>query len=140
MKNWPSNFQSFSFQSSNFQFCHFSPLTFNYCQFSILLDLSYLLPLSEPKRRHFDFFFFVIKKIKKTVIKKKTFFSHSLSCRTLSLFLILYLFVSQCRGVRPHRRHRPPPFHLSLFITHSTKIWNPKSHTPSPPKSETQRK
>ena len=51
-------------------------------------------------------FFFVIKKIKKTVIKKKVFFyfSHFLSCHC-----------------------RPPPLCLFLFVTHSTKIWNPKS-------------
>ena len=148
MKNWPSNFQSFSFQSSNFQFCHFNLLTFNYCQFSIPLDLNYLLPLSEPKRRCFDFFFFffVIKKIKKTVIKKKTFFfSFSLLSDSLSLFLILYLSVSQCRGARPHRHHRPPPTTSlpppastfpSLSLHHSLhQNLKPKENnlTPSPP-------
>ena len=69
MQNWSSIFQSFSFQSSNFQFCHFSPLTFNCYQFSILLNSSYVLPLIEPKRCRFDFFFNKFQNLKK--IKKK---------------------------------------------------------------------
>ena len=145
MQNWLSNFQHFSFQSSNFQFCHFNSLTFNCCQFCIPLDLSYLLPLSESKQRRFDFFF-NLKKIKKTIIKK-IIFSHFLSCRTLSLSFSFPISLSHnvvvqgltaTAGLHPqppcHRR--PPPLHLSLFITHSTKIWNPTSHTPSPPKSK----
>ena len=64
--------------------------------------------------------------------QKKTFiffFSHFLSRWTLSRFLILYLFVSQCLGTRPHCRRWPPPttslpsnsksweiFHLSFFV------------------------
>ena len=76
IQNWPSNFQSFSFQSSNFQFCHFSPLTFSCCQFSTLLNFSYILLLIEPKRRHFGSLFFFYNKFqnlkkKKLILKKK---------------------------------------------------------------------
>ena len=134
MKNWPSNFQSFSFQSSNFQFYHFNLLTFNYCQFSIPLDLNYLLPLSEPKRRCFDFFFFVIKKIKKNVIKKKNiFFSHSLSCRTLSLSFSFSISLSHSAVVQgltasTHNLLATASLHLSISLSSSL----------TPPKSETQ--
>ena len=89
MQNWLSNFQYFSFQSSNFQFCHFSTLTFNCCQFGAPLDLNYLLPLSQ---NDIVLIFFKLKKIKKTIIKKKKlFFSHFLYHRTLSHFLSLSL-------------------------------------------------
>ena len=75
-------------------------------------------------------FFFVIKKKKKTVIKKNIhfFFLFSLSSG-LSHFLILYLFVSQCRCARPHRHRQPPPLHLSLRHSLHQNLKNPKSHT-----------
>ena len=72
MQNCPSNFHSFSFQSSNFQFCQFSSLTFNFCQWRILLNPSYGLPLMSLKRQHFSFFFFSkLKEKKKKMYKKK---------------------------------------------------------------------
>ena len=72
MQNCPSNFHSFSFQSSNFQFCQFSSLTFNFCQWRILLNPSYGLPLMSLKRHHFSFFFFSkLKEKKKKMYKKK---------------------------------------------------------------------
>ena len=73
MQNWPSNFQSFSFQFSNFQFYYFSPLTFNCCQFGTPLNSSYVLPLIESKLCRFGSFFnkFRNLKKKKTDIRKK---------------------------------------------------------------------
>ena len=72
MQNCPSNFHSFSFQSSNFQFCQFSSLTFNFCQWRILLNPSYGLPLMSLKRHRFSFFFFSkLKEKKKKMYKKR---------------------------------------------------------------------
>ena len=79
------------------------------------------------------------------LLKKKTFifFSHFLSRRTLSCFLILYLSVSQCRGARHHRRHWPPPttsrpaskkktFRKILWIDPlNPKLTRPDSRSPS---------
>ena len=55
IQNCPSNFQFLSFQSSNFQFCHFSSLSLKFCQCSLLLEFSYIFPLSGS----FFFFFFL---------------------------------------------------------------------------------
>ena len=71
MQNWPSNFHSFSFQSSNFQFCQFSPLIFNFCQCRISLNPSYGLSLMSPKPRLFFFFLGIKRKKEKSVKKKK---------------------------------------------------------------------
>ena len=88
MQNWLSNFQPFSFQSSNFQMLSI--------RYSVRPQLS--IAVKWAKTMSFWFFFF-------WVIKKKIhFFSHFLSRRTFSHFLILYLFGSQCRGARPHHR------------------------------------
>ena len=75
MKNWPSNFQLLSFQSSNFQFCHFSLLSINFCQCSPPLELSYLFMLSDQNYTVLTFILIIIfivkRKINKKAIKKK---------------------------------------------------------------------
>ena len=78
----------------------------------------------------------VIKKNKKTVIKKKIhFFSHFLSCRTLSRFLILYhsLTVPWCKALlsllaSTHNLLATVGLHLSISLSSSL----------TPPKFETQ--
>ena len=62
IQNWPSIFQSFSFQYFNFQFYHLSSLTFNYFQFDTPLNPNYVLLL-------IGFFFLINFRIKRKKIK-----------------------------------------------------------------------
>ena len=99
MQNWLSNFQPFSFQSSNFQMLSI--------RYSVRPQLSIAVKWAKTMSFWFFFFFFFgcLKKIKKTVIKKKIhfFFSFSLSSDFLSLShsLSVWLTMPWCKASPP---------------------------------------